>query len=221
MSEVAAEVIELPDDEHVVLPQSAQAIVESRPVVAHAGGEVVIEVRLVDARVTQSVALLQELAAGPEDDDAAGRLRGPGAGRKALTEHDAGLVAALERLVDPATRGDPTGPLRWEALRNGPSSKRCARSAWDREQNRRKDADELVFASTRVRVSRWRKGASRPGRRAAGVPRRRPAGCSGWPEASTRRRAVCVGAPDPAETGRAAPRADLRLYPQANRLPRR
>ena len=56
---------------------------------------------------------LQELAAGPEDDDAAGRLRGPGAGRKALAEHDAGLVAALERLVDPATRGDPTGPLRW------------------------------------------------------------------------------------------------------------
>ena len=56
---------------------------------------------------------LQELAAGPEDDDAAGRLRGPGAGRKALAEHDASLVAALERLVDPATRGDPTGPLRW------------------------------------------------------------------------------------------------------------
>ena len=56
---------------------------------------------------------LQELAAGPEDDDAAGRLRGPGAGRKALAEHDAGLVAALERLVDPATRGDPAGPLRW------------------------------------------------------------------------------------------------------------
>ena len=56
---------------------------------------------------------LQELVAGPEDDDAAGRLRGPGAGRKARAEHDAGLVAALERLVDPATRGDPTGPLRW------------------------------------------------------------------------------------------------------------
>ena len=56
---------------------------------------------------------LQELATGPEDDDAAGRLRGPGAGRKALAEHDADLVAALERLVDPATRGDPTGPLRW------------------------------------------------------------------------------------------------------------
>ena len=56
---------------------------------------------------------LRELSEGSEDDDAGGRLRGPGAGRKALSVHDAGLVAALERLVDPATRGDPTGPLRW------------------------------------------------------------------------------------------------------------
>ena len=56
---------------------------------------------------------LRELAEGPEDDDAGGRLRGPGAGRKALAVHDSGLVAALETLVDPATRGDPTGPLRW------------------------------------------------------------------------------------------------------------
>lgn len=67
---------------------------------------------LVLSRATISAGL-QELAAGPEDDDAAGLLRGTGAGRKALAEHDAGLVAALERLVDPATRGDPTGPLRW------------------------------------------------------------------------------------------------------------
>ena len=55
---------------------------------------------------------LRELAEGPEDDDAGGRLRGPGAGRKALAVHDSGLVAALETLVDPATRGDPTGPFR-------------------------------------------------------------------------------------------------------------
>ena len=33
--------VELPDDEHVALPQGAQAAVESRPVVADAGGEVV------------------------------------------------------------------------------------------------------------------------------------------------------------------------------------
>ena len=41
------------------------------------------------------------------------RLRSPGGGRKALTEHDPGLVSALERQLDPLTRGDPMGPLRW------------------------------------------------------------------------------------------------------------
>ena len=56
---------------------------------------------------------LRELAEGREDEDASGRLRNPGAGRKALPVHDAGLVVALEKLVDPATRGDPMGPLRW------------------------------------------------------------------------------------------------------------
>jgi hypothetical protein len=42
-----------------------------------------------------------------------GRLRRPGGGRKPLTEHDPGLVLALEALVDPVTRGDPMSPLRW------------------------------------------------------------------------------------------------------------
>lgn len=42
-----------------------------------------------------------------------GRARGPGGGRKSATERDPGLVAALEALVDPVTRGDPESPLRW------------------------------------------------------------------------------------------------------------
>jgi len=37
----------------------------------------------------------------------------PVGGRKRLTEKQPGLVAALEKLVDPATRGDPMSPLRW------------------------------------------------------------------------------------------------------------
>jgi hypothetical protein len=41
------------------------------------------------------------------------RVRKPGAGRKRATEVDPELAAALERLVDPMTRGDPTSPLRW------------------------------------------------------------------------------------------------------------
>jgi transposase len=41
------------------------------------------------------------------------RLRAAGAGRKRCTEADAELAVALERLVDPVTRGDPQSPLRW------------------------------------------------------------------------------------------------------------
>ena len=44
------------------------------------------------------------------------RQRAPGGGRKRLTERDPGLAADLERLVDPATRGDPEGPLLWTSL---------------------------------------------------------------------------------------------------------
>jgi len=42
-----------------------------------------------------------------------GRIRQPGAGRKRITDHDPRLVGALERLIDPETRGDPESPLRW------------------------------------------------------------------------------------------------------------
>jgi hypothetical protein len=40
-------------------------------------------------------------------------IRRPGGGRKRCTESDPELAAALEMLVDPATRGDPMSPLRW------------------------------------------------------------------------------------------------------------
>jgi hypothetical protein len=41
------------------------------------------------------------------------RLRKPGGGRKRLTEKDPGLMAALEFLVEPMSRGDPMSALRW------------------------------------------------------------------------------------------------------------
>ena len=56
---------------------------------------------------------LKELDARPAPAADAGRLRRPGAGRKRLTSRDPKLAQALERLVDPVTRGDPMGPLRW------------------------------------------------------------------------------------------------------------
>jgi hypothetical protein len=44
---------------------------------------------------------------------AACRVRRPGGGDKPLTETDPGLMAALEALIEPTTRGDPDSPLRW------------------------------------------------------------------------------------------------------------
>jgi len=41
------------------------------------------------------------------------RLRRLGAGRKPVTQTDPELLAALESLVDPVTRGHPESPLRW------------------------------------------------------------------------------------------------------------
>jgi hypothetical protein len=42
-----------------------------------------------------------------------GRVRRPGAGRPSATASDPALVAALDALVDPVTRGDPESALRW------------------------------------------------------------------------------------------------------------
>jgi hypothetical protein len=42
-----------------------------------------------------------------------GRIRHSGGGRKKLTDKDPDLLGALNKLVDPVTRGDPESPLRW------------------------------------------------------------------------------------------------------------
>src|SRR5215468_5018622 len=43
----------------------------------------------------------------------ADRQRRVGAGRKSYRLEQPGLVAALDRMVDPTTRGSPMSPLRW------------------------------------------------------------------------------------------------------------
>jgi hypothetical protein len=42
-----------------------------------------------------------------------GRIRRSGAGRKKITVSDPKLLASLEHLIEPETRGDPESPLRW------------------------------------------------------------------------------------------------------------
>jgi len=63
---------------------------------------------------TTITAGLRELDLPPDERAAeAVRVRRPGGGRKPLTHSDAGLLVALEALIEPATRGDPESPLRW------------------------------------------------------------------------------------------------------------
>jgi hypothetical protein len=52
-----------------------------------------------------------------------GRIRRPGGGRKRAAVLDPGLITAMEKLVDPMTRGDPESPLRWTCK----STRRLAR----------------------------------------------------------------------------------------------
>lgn len=58
---------------------------------------------------------MEELGQREVDPDAPleKRVRSQGGGRRRRDEEDGELVPALERLVDPATRGDPQSPLRW------------------------------------------------------------------------------------------------------------
>ena len=55
------------------------------------------------------------------------RIREVGGGRKSLTETDLGLQAALDALVNPATRGHPESPLRWTCKRTSNLAAELAR----------------------------------------------------------------------------------------------
>jgi hypothetical protein len=59
-----------------------------------------------------------------------GRVRSPGAGRPSLQQTQPGLEAALERLVDPVTRGDPVSPLRWTCKSRAKLAAALAKEGW-------------------------------------------------------------------------------------------
>ena len=58
--------------------------------------------------IRQGLRELAEQTTPPE-----GRIRRPGGGRKKVSQKDPTLVADLEKLVEPTTRGDPESCLRW------------------------------------------------------------------------------------------------------------
>ena len=69
----------------------------------------------------------REIARGAEP---SGRIRAPGAGRPGVEQKQPGILAALEALVDPLTRGDPTSPLRWTCKSRAKLAAALAAQGW-------------------------------------------------------------------------------------------
>ncbi len=66
----------------------------------------------------------------PNIDAGPRRVRRIGGGRKTLTENDPGLMAALDALVEPTTRGDPMTPLRWTCLSVRTLAQELGKQGW-------------------------------------------------------------------------------------------
>jgi transposase len=93
------------------------------------------------------------------------RVRRAGAGRRSLTEVDPGLRPALERLVEPSTRGDPMSPLRWTCKSVRVLAAELARQG--HPVSHQKVAELLQEAGYSLQANRkTREGASHPDRNA-------------------------------------------------------
>src|SRR5436190_20416244 len=59
------------------------------------------------------------------------RLRRAGAGRPRLDQTQPGIKKALEHLVEPLTRGDPTSPLRWTCKSKAKLAAALTKEGWE------------------------------------------------------------------------------------------
>ena len=59
-----------------------------------------------------------------------GRVRRAGAGRPGIEQSQPGIKQALERLVDPLTRGDPQSPLRWTCKSRAKLTAALSKAGW-------------------------------------------------------------------------------------------
>ena len=65
------------------------------------------------AEIEAASKVAKKAGKAPPGGEAGRRVRAAGGGRKRLIDLDAGLLEALDALVEPASRGDPMSPLRW------------------------------------------------------------------------------------------------------------
>lgn len=104
----------------------------------------------------------RELEQGVEDH---GRVRRPGAGRPRLEVTQPGIKEALEQLVEPMTRGDPTSPLRWTCKSKANLSSALTQQGWKISSTKvGRLLHDLRYSLQSVRKSN--EGASHPDRNA-------------------------------------------------------
>jgi hypothetical protein len=93
------------------------------------------------------------------------RIRRVGAGRPSVEKAQPGLPEALERLVDPLTRGDPTSPLRWTCKSRGKLTAALCAEGWKVSSTTvGRLLNDLGYRLQAVRKSR--EGTSHPDRNA-------------------------------------------------------
>lgn len=98
-----------------------------------------------------------------EWDLADGRVRRAGAGRPRLKDTQQGLVEALEALVEPVTRGDPTSTLRWTCKSKAKLAAALVKQGWEVSASTvGRLLHELGYSLQSVRKSR--EGTSHPDR---------------------------------------------------------
>ena len=96
---------------------------------------------------------------------ASDRVRGPGGGRPGIDETQPGIREALERLVDPLTRGDPGSPLRWTCKSRAKLAGALTERGWRVSSTTvGRVLNELGYRLQSVRKSR--EGAAHPDRNA-------------------------------------------------------
>jgi hypothetical protein len=94
-----------------------------------------------------------------------GRIRRPGAGRPSLEQSQPGLRPALERLVDPITRGDPGSALRWTCKSRAKLAAALSKEGWKVSSTTvGRLLRDMGFSLQSVRKSR--EGTSHPDRNA-------------------------------------------------------
>lgn len=69
----------------------------------------------------------REIESGVKDFE---RIRRRGAGRPGIEQTQPGVREALEKLVDPLTRGDPTSPLRWTCKSRAKLATALSKAGW-------------------------------------------------------------------------------------------